>query len=439
MEWFVSSFRELIRFLWSLYDFMISMETTTFIRTYWAIIFLEIPRYVLTDFVVLLYSLRGRFSFDDESRQLESLDNPPSVAVILPVLNEEDTLRPTVESIREQTYPNLEVIVVDDGSDDRTPEIGRELSRKGIIEFHRQDERQGKSAALNHALEVSSSEYVIFMDSDTTLDRDAVLNMIRHFKHEDVGAVCGNLGVRNWFSNPLTMLQSIEYLISITVGRCFRSLIGILPIVSGAFGSFPRTLLERVGGHEPGPGNDSDLTIRIRKLGKRIVFDPRANCLTNAPTSVTSLIKQRLRWNRNVIRTRLFRHPDTFRLWTHHFRWQNLLSFVDTLFFTMIVTFFWAVYLIDIFLAYPGQFLVIYLANYVFHVLLKLPQVSVGLILSRRRSTHLKTLFIVPLYPAYKIALKVVRIVAVIQELFFRASFNDPFAPEKVRREMEPF
>ncbi len=439
MEWFVRTYREFLWFLRMTYEFIAYMDFSTFIRTYWALVFLEIPRYVLTDVVVFLFNLQGRFSYEEESRDLKSLDDPPSVSVLLPVLNEEETLRPTVESIREQTYPNLDIVVVDDGSDDRTPEIARKLARKGYIDFYRQEERQGKSAALNHGIEVSSSEYVVFMDSDTTLDRDAIQNIIRHYKHEDTGAVCGNLGVRNWKKNPLTMLQSIEYLISITVGRCFRSLVGILPIVSGAFGSFPRNLLERVGGHEPGPGNDSDLTIRIRKLGKQIVFDPHANCLTNGPTNLISLVKQRLRWNRNVIRTRLFRHRDTFRFGSHHFRWQNLFSFIDTLFFTVVITLLWSVYFIDILLTYPEMFLVVYLGNYFFHFLLKIPQVTIGMTIARRTKVHLTTLICTPLYPAYKIFLKFVRVVAVIQELFFRASFNDPFAPEKVRREMKEF
>lgn len=115
------------------------------------------------------------------------------------------------------------------------------------------------------------------------------------------------------------------------------------------------------------------------------------------------------------------------------------MSFLDTLFFSVVITCFWMVYVFDMFMSYPERFFMILFANYILHLLLKVPQVAIGFWISRRRATHLMTLLCLPLYTGYKIFLKFVRFIAIIQELFFRSSFNDPFAPGKVRQEMNRF
>lgn len=415
-------------------DFLLRQERGQLIRIFWAFFFLEIPRYLITDLYVWL---RIKFKRREETPTPQPLEQP-LVSVILPALNEEDTIQHTVRSLSEQGYPNLEIIVVDDGSTDRTPEICQEMARQGMIRFFRLQERAGKSAALNYGLKASHGEYLVFMDTDSTLDRGVMTGLLKWFQDENVGAISGNLGVRNRHVNLLTRLQALEYLVSITVGRRFRAEIGILSIVPGAFGAFRRTLLERIGGHEPGPGNDSDLTIRTRKLRKKVVFAPET-CLTNVPVTWNGWLRQRMRWDRNTIRNRVRKHRDVFNFSQANFSFTNMVSFFDTIFFSNVVPLLWIVYILDIHRTYPDRVWVILFANYCLHILLKLAQLLIAIDISERKTEYMSLFFCVPLFGPYRILSKLVRLLATLQELLFRWSYKDPFAPEKVRKEMEVY
>ncbi|RMF85319.1 MAG: glycosyltransferase [Nitrospinota bacterium] len=420
----------------ALIDRLLPLWPDRFARMFWAFIFLEVPRYLLTDFYVLFQVLLRR-----ERRPLDAeLTDFPLVSVILPALNEEQTIAYTIRSLLHQDYPNLEIIVVDDGSTDQTPEICQNFANQGLIRFFRLQTRQGKSAALNHGLKAARGEFIVFMDTDSTLDRHAIRNLIPYFADERIGAVSGTLRVRNPHVNLLTKLQTIEYLISIMVGRYFRGAMGILSIVPGAFGAFRRDLLARIGGHEPGPGNDSDLTIRTRKLRKQVAFAPTAICLTNVPHNLRRLIKQRMRWNRNIIRNRLRKHKDTYNIFLAHFSLSNLVSFVDTIFFAVFLSLVWLVYFIDIILHYPNWYTKILLINYFLHLSAKLLQFLIALIISERKGEYISLVFYLPLFELYRMLfLKLIRIAALLQELFFRWSYRDPFAPEKVRNQIEVY
>jgi len=414
-------------------DWITDLGPARFCRVFWAMLFLEVPRYVLTDFYILVvWLLKG-----GRTPQPALPTDPPLVSVVMPALNEEETIEYTVKSIREQEYPNLEIVVIDDGSTDRTPQICKTLADRGWIRFLRMERRQGKSAALNFGVRACRGEYVIFMDTDSTLDRGAIIRLLEPFQDPRVGAVAGNLEVRNRGECLLTRFQALEYMTAMSVGRRFKAHAGILSIVPGAFGAFRRALLERVGGHEPGPGNDSDLTIRVRKLANRVAFAGDAICLTSAPTTWRSWIKQRLRWDRNIIRNRVRKHRDIFDVFQSNFSFGTLVSFLDILFFAIVLTFMWVAYIIDTLIQFPHQFPVIFLANFVMHLVLKLAQWTVGMTFSTRPRDHFRLLAVIPVFGLYRLSCKLVRIVATVQELLFRISYKDPFAPEKVQREME--
>ena len=285
-----------------------SLDSLSLLRVFWFFIIFDMPRYIFTDTYILIIGLLQKFTHKKDPAFLERLQvSPPLVSVIIPALNEEDTIAWTIKSLSEQSYKNFELIIVDDGSTDRTPEICTRLSRQENVHYYRFEERAGKSAVLNHGLQHANGEFIVFVDSDTTFNRDAIFELLQVFADPRVGGASGNLRARNAHCNILTTLQQIEYIFSISIGRRFRSHFDILPIISGAFGGFRKSLisLDTIGGHEPGPGNDSDLAIRIRKQGYRILFIPEAICLTNVPTTFPKLIKQRQRWDRNIIKNRI--------------------------------------------------------------------------------------------------------------------------------------
>ena len=132
--------------------------------TYWFLIFVEFPRYYLTDIVAAVrYGVTWRSRRRREAiarRQL--FVERPLVTILAPGKNEGENLYRLLESLREQTYDNFEVIIVDDGSDDATPLICADLQKAGMIKhYFRMNERGGKASAANYGLEHASGKYLI--------------------------------------------------------------------------------------------------------------------------------------------------------------------------------------------------------------------------------------------------------------------------------------
>jgi poly-beta-1,6-N-acetyl-D-glucosamine synthase len=136
----------------------------------------------------------------------------------------------------------------------------------------RLEHRGGKSAAINLGLSACTGDIVVISDVDTTFDRSAFAELLGYFADPRVGAVSGSLGVRNASASLITRHQAIEYAIGIALGRIVQDSLGILSIVSGAFGAFRRAALEQVGGQDVEVGEDADLTMKLRRAGWRILF-----------------------------------------------------------------------------------------------------------------------------------------------------------------------
>ena len=193
--------------------------------------------------------------------------------------------------------------------------------------------------------------------------------------------------------------------------------------------------MESIGGHEPGPGNDSDISIRIKKLGYKIAFAPDALCLTNVPESMYKLIRQRWRWDRNLIKNRLRKHKDIYNPFSENFRLREVVSFVDSLFFHVVLSFMTVFYLIDMSINYPHLLPFILILNYILYFSSELIEFATAVILSKRWGDLVHIIYL-PLFNPYKIFLKFFRIVGYIQELFFNYSYRDAFSPLKVRQRM---
>lgn len=426
--------------IFSTLRYILNLSWDNQFRLFWFFLIFDFPRYVLSDFYIYLVDLyKNAFTNKEREKEFASylLTTPPLVSVVVPALNEEHTIAWTVLSLKEQTYGNLEIIIVDDGSTDRTPEICRELLKLDGVSCYRFSERAGKSAALNYGLGLAKGKYVVFVDSDASFDRDAIFELVMAFSDPEVGAVSGSLMARNRSRNLLTALQNIEYLFSIAIGRKERAHFGILPVISGAFGGFRRDVIdmESIGGHEPGPGNDSDLTIRVRKVGYRIAFAAKAVCLTDVPENFTSFIKQRWRWDRNIIKNRLRKHDNVFNPFSANFRLSDVVSFLDTIFFHLLLGTITLIYLADMYINFREIFVYILLINYFIYVISEFAELMI-VFASSKRVEDLKSIVYLPLYNPYKIVLKFFRITGYVQELLFYYSYRDRFAPLKVRLRM---
>jgi cellulose synthase/poly-beta-1,6-N-acetylglucosamine synthase-like glycosyltransferase len=248
-----------------------------------------------------------------------------------------------------------------------------------------------------------------------------------------VGAVSGSVTGRNPFSNLTTWLQAFEYLRCIFVGRMLTSRLGILGIVSGAFGAYRREAVERMLGWDVGPGEDGDMTLRLRKAGYKIVFAPYAQCCTNLLTSLPRLLRQRRRWDWAVVTFECRKHIDMANVLSPNFRLSNLCMLIDRWLFNVLLQYLFLAYLVwclcHIHQHTGKQFFLYYLT----YLVLELIQLFVILFYARNRACVLAIGLVTPLMPFYYLIMRLVTLLAVSEELLTRRSFRDSFVPRHVR------
>ena len=289
--------------------FLTSMEFEQFISMFWHFLVFEFSKYVLLAGVVILWYIyqRPTIKRQEEIARTKLYREYPLISVIVPGKNEGPNIYKLAKSLKSQTYQNYELIIVDDGSDDDTYFICKDLLKRNIIDmFISNPERGGKASAANTALKFSKGKYVIHLDADSHLKDDAIETILLPFyMDENIGAVGGDVRVNNVEESLATALQGVEYLKSITIGRFVADKLDIMRLISGAYGAFRMDVLRRISGWDVGPGLDGDITLKIRKMGFKVVFMFESICYTNAPTKFKALTKQRYRWDRSIIRFRL--------------------------------------------------------------------------------------------------------------------------------------
>lgn len=220
----------------------------------------------------------------------------PPVSVIIPAHNEERVILGTIESVLASQYPDLEIIVVENGSTDATYDVLRErFARESRVRVYRQL-LPGKAAALNTALAMARSDVIVAIDADTVLCPDTIERLVRHFSKSDVGAVSGNVGIHNRQS-WLTRFQSIEYICAFNLDRRALDMLNAITVVPGAVGAWRRDVIRAAGDFtEDTLAEDTDVTLAIRQLGFRVLYDDEAVAYTEVPVTTLALVKQRFRW-----------------------------------------------------------------------------------------------------------------------------------------------
>jgi cellulose synthase/poly-beta-1,6-N-acetylglucosamine synthase-like glycosyltransferase/peptidoglycan/xylan/chitin deacetylase (PgdA/CDA1 family)/spore germination protein YaaH len=221
---------------------------------------------------------------------------PQQVTVLIPAFNEEKVIVTTIERILASDYPNLEILVIDDGSKDHTAYITRSHfmreKRVGVISIP----NGGKANALNVGLANAQGEVVVALDADTQFERTTISRLVRWFTDPAIGAVAGNAKVGNRI-NMITRWQALEYIVAQNLERRALSALDTLTVVPGAVGAWRRDVLREIGGFPADTlAEDQDLTIAIQTRGYRVQFDPSAVAWTEAPATVKGLAKQRFRW-----------------------------------------------------------------------------------------------------------------------------------------------
>ena len=399
---------------------------------FWPLFLFDLPRFTLSTLAVGLGWALGR------RRPAPSrLDEP--VSVLLVGHNEAARLTRSVQTLRRQTQRQLQIVVVDDGSTDNMKQVARRLHRDGLIDdYISTDLRGGKAAALNLGLGLCRHDVLVSCDIDTSFDDDAIERIVaRLLSNDEIGAVSGNIAVSNVEDSLITRFQALEYLDNISLGRQFLDQMGWLMIVSGAFGAFRREAIRRVGGWDVGPGDDSNLTIKLRRAGWRVAFAEDAWCLTNVPNTDGALIRQRLRWDRSLIRNRFRKFRGVFDPRSRQFRWRDLLASCNALFFNVALPFSYAIYLPYVLYFFPRLFVpLIVMLSAVYTLLAAFSFVTACLMAPRPGFWRLW-----PYLPGFSLYgsyfLRFIRINACFTELAFRSSYRDGFYPTKVQRQVE--
>ena len=272
----------------------------------------------------------------------------PPITIIAPAHNEEKSIRVAVRNLLAIDYPEIELIVVNDGSSDRTfYEVQDEFQLRPVRSvyvpktktaavrgIYRSDadprlliiDKQAggsKADAINAGLNAATSPYVCIVDADSVLERDALLRIMLPVLSDPKRVVAVGGIIRIWNGSEIKAgylrrvrlphkaieaIQVIEYLRAFLIGREAWAQANMLTIISGAFGVFRTDLVRAIGGFRPHAiGEDCDLVVRLhrylleKRAEYRIQFVPDPMCWTEAPSDLKSLGRQRARWQKGLM------------------------------------------------------------------------------------------------------------------------------------------
>ena len=218
----------------------------------------------------------------------------PPVSIVVPAYNEAVGIEAAVRSLARSEYDDLEIVVIDDGSDDGTADIVQGLALPNVRVVRQPN--QGKAAALNTGIATATHDVLVMVDGDTVFQPDTVRWLVQPFQDARVGAVSGNTKVGNR-RGLLGRWQHLEYVVGFNLDRRMYDLLLCMPTVPGAIGAFRREALVAVGGVSTDTlAEDTDLTMAVNRAGFRVVYEQRALAWTEAPSTLNALWRQRYRW-----------------------------------------------------------------------------------------------------------------------------------------------
>jgi len=219
----------------------------------------------------------------------------PKVSIIIPAYNEEETISKTIESLLNLNYPKkkLEIIVVNDGSKDKTLEVAKRYEEKGVRVYSKKN--GGKGKALNFGLKKASGTLVGCLDADSFVEKTSLKKIIPYFSNKNVMAVTPALKVskpENFFQK----IQMMEYLIGVFLRKIF-SFLNSIHVTPGPFTIYRKEFFDTYGGYsENNLTEDIEVALRIQKNNYVIENSTEANVYTNAPNTFKGLYRQRIRW-----------------------------------------------------------------------------------------------------------------------------------------------
>ncbi len=226
----------------------------------------------------------------------------PSVTIIVPCWNEETTVGKTINSLLNLDYPKdkLKIMVVDDGSTDKTWSTVQKFKNNPQIELHTK-KNGGKYTALNFGLSKLTSDLVGCLDADSYVHKDALKLIVRHFQDKEIMAVAPS--IKLWQpKSVLQLLQKVEYGFGIFTRKMFHYMQAIY-ITPGPFSIFRKEVFEKLGVYRHAHNTeDIEIALRMQKNGYKIAHAHNAVVYTVPPRTMKKLLKQRIRWSHGFIK-----------------------------------------------------------------------------------------------------------------------------------------
>lgn len=334
-------------------------EVTIFVNNFF-VIYIFIYSFVLFSSIVIgainLNSWEKRRKYKTDIID----DYNVGVSILVPAYNEEVTIIDNVDSLINLDYKNYEIIIIDDGSTDKTVSklIERynlvETNKRGINRFQTEmvygyyesivdgvnivliiKKNGGKADSLNAGINISKNDYFISIDADSILKKDALINITRPIVFDsDIVAVGGLIRISNGMKivdgkvveykfpdEMAVIIQNLEYDRTFLASRILFDAFNGNLIISGALGLFKKDIVLAVGGYSTNTvGEDMELVTKMHeyclnnKIKYSIKYVPDAICYTQVPTSLIDLKKQRQRWHIGLFQSLIMHKNMTFNL-----------------------------------------------------------------------------------------------------------------------------
>jgi hyaluronan synthase len=275
------------------------------------------------DIPIFLYSLLvasyliSRFVFASFYRRPKPLDTLPPITVVAPVFNEREHVGRMITQVMESAYPAelLQFIVINDGSTDGTEKSIEEACRKypevEVITFPKSlGKRHGMSAGADRA----RGDFIVFIDSDSFLDPDALKNIVKPFADPEIAAVTGHCDVENAWTNVLTRMQAVRYYVAFKIMKAAESVFDSVTCLSGPLAAYRKDVFMSVReawlnqtffGKPATFGDDRSLTNSLLELGYKVVYEDDSRTTTIVPDDHRTFLRQQMRWKRSWFRETL--------------------------------------------------------------------------------------------------------------------------------------
>lgn len=252
--------------------------------------------------VLVLIMLVGRKNLY-ENRKFD-FKKEPRVSVIIPAYNEQGKIKFTIKSLRKVNYKNIEFIIVNDGSKDKTSkEVKENIKGDPRFLFIDRKENRGKAASLNEGIARASGEFVATMDADSVIEPGIFYKTVPYFSDEKIAAVTVSVLVKD----PKSFIHKIfemEYIIGLSLYLKVFSFFNGIFVTPGPFSIYRKSIIQNIGGFdEKNITEDMEIAYRIQKNHYKIVNCLEAKAYTILPPTFRKITVQRRRWYSGALHT----------------------------------------------------------------------------------------------------------------------------------------